>query len=290
MAPARLDDDCCKDKRSGRANKKGERLLLQLETAIGQGLETTRIEAQLAIFDQPMRVSVAVDNHLAGLADVVVLARMLADRIVEATRRNCAVNGLDVPCRCGCAHCCRYLVPMSVPELMLLAREMPMVGAAELPGVLARITEAESTLALAGRPPAPEATLTLSDGTTLNPTEAIGHWYWQLGLDCPFLLDDVCLTYPRRPISCRQHLVTSTAEYCRSFQPGKGRIRNVPVDCCHGLALLAAELEQSPLESVMLPMAMRWISTNQHRIDRKWPRPVLFGRFLEIVQQLSQQQ
>ncbi|WP_428671759.1 YkgJ family cysteine cluster protein [Reyranella sp.] len=45
------------------------------------------------------------------------------------------------------------------------------------------------------------------------------HAYFKLGIACPFLEDEACSTHPDRPMACREHLVSSPPENCRTPRP-----------------------------------------------------------------------
>ena len=115
--------------------------------------------------------------------------------------------------------------------------------------------------------------------------DAVGRWYAQLRLECPLLAGGACTIYSRRPIVCREHIVTSPPKWCSGFQPGRGQTAAMPVCISHSLTKLAAETEGTPAESVMLPLAPLWIESNRDRTERTWAGRMLIERFLEIVQE-----
>ena len=43
--------------------------------------------------------------------------------------------------------------------------------------------------------------------------------YFKFGIACPFLEDESCSIHPDRPMACREHLVSSPAENCRTPRP-----------------------------------------------------------------------
>jgi len=45
------------------------------------------------------------------------------------------------------------------------------------------------------------------------------HAYFKLGIACPFLEDEACSTHPDRRMACREHLVSSPPENCRTPRP-----------------------------------------------------------------------
>jgi Fe-S-cluster containining protein len=51
--------------------------------------------------------------------------------------------------------------------------------------------------------------------------------YFRLWIDCPFLDGEVCSIYTERPMSCREHMVTSPAENCAN--PSQEGIERLPI-------------------------------------------------------------
>ena len=43
--------------------------------------------------------------------------------------------------------------------------------------------------------------------------------YFKFGIACPFLEDESCSIHPDRPMACREYLVSSPAENCRTPRP-----------------------------------------------------------------------
>jgi hypothetical protein len=59
------------------------------------------------------------------------------------------------------------------------------------------------------------------------------------------------------------------------------------VSILEALGQLTAELEQSDIEAVMLPLAFAWAQENLHRAERTWPAVEMVKRFVEIMQEIA---
>jgi len=121
------------------------------------------------------------------------------------------------------------------------------------------------------------------DGGDACTIESVGRWYAALDLDCPFLREGLCTIYETRPITCREHAVLGTAEHCEGFSPGCGNRLEMPVKVLDALAQVAAEMEQTETQAVMMPLAAFWYVENRHRELRTWPGPELVSRFLDCL-------
>jgi len=235
-----------------------------------------RLAISLEIQGQPVCAQVETPNVPTRLADVVPLAQKLADKIIECTSRSAAK---PITCRKGCAACCRYLVPLSVPEALdILERidQTPRSQACQLQRRFLRAAER-----LISSVAAEKQSLSTSEPKSLS------RWYHGLAIDCPFLDGETCTIYSNRPIACREHLTTDPAELCRQPQPEKGTTLTMPFSISQVLARLAARLEQSPPEAVMLPLVLPWAEANRHRGRRTWPAKQVYGEFATLCQSLA---
>ncbi len=257
-----------------------------INATIGGSTAATEIDAKLRLAGEELNVHVAVPETPVSLADIVPLAQKLADWIAQSATCRQKAEGKAISCRKDCSACCRYLVPLSVPELLRLGCELAVLPSPNREPILSRFDAAMRCIVQAGPPRLPETT-TKSPDATISPAGAAGRWYAQLNINCPFLVEEGCGIYSERPIACRQHLVNSNPEFCRGFQPGHGQIVPMSVSVSHGLALLAAEMEQTELESQILLLAVNWLGDNFQRGRRVWPAPLLFDRFVQIIQKLA---
>ena len=116
-------------------------------------------------------------------ADVVALAECV---LARAEREMAAARRADPPvrppaCQRGCAWCCYLLVPVSVPEVVLLAQYLRDTrSAAELEALIARLASHASR----------------TGGATAAE-------YLAARLPCPLLVDGACSAYHARPLACR---------------------------------------------------------------------------------------
>ncbi len=257
-----------------------------------EAASTIRIEVELSISGEPLATSLEVDCAPASLADVVPFARQLADQATVIAIRQARQAGQAISCRKGCAACCKYLIPLSVPELLCFEREYPLHRNQLGPSLDERFHQAMVRIVEAGQP---EPTDDYSDDDSdekadENSEDAaahVGRWYDSLQLNCPFLANGVCTIYQARPIACRQHLVVSAPESCEGFQPQRGHALPTHLAVCETLTELATEFGQMPAESVMLPLAPLWLEQNVHLAERTWPAEQLFGRFAELLSRQS---
>lgn len=126
-------------------------------------------------------------------------------------------------------------------------------------------------------------------GSGQEDMDRLSLWYTGLELACPFLRNNLCSYYEQRPIACREHMVTSVRSCCGidcTDEPSAVRISASVLEC---LGKLTAELEQSDVEAVMLPLALPWAQENIDRSRRTWPAVTMVEQFIEILTAASEQ-
>ncbi|MCD6365882.1 MAG: hypothetical protein J7M14_08405 [Planctomycetes bacterium] len=273
------------ENRLGAACLTEERFLLKLPGDAAAAPAThVPVDAEMRIFGQALRVRILATRGPARTADMVPLARDLANELVRMAADNVRLGGMAPSCHKGCSACCRYLVPLSAPEAFCLRRDIESLGQGERDSVVEAFAAAAQTVQRA----CPALTEILSRATSgQDECKAIADWYGGLDLACPFLKDDVCMNYGRRPIACREHTVTSPPEHCRSRSEQAGQALPIAFSVLEALARLDAEVEDRPVESVMLPIALQWAGQNAARAERTFPGVWLAKRFANILVELS---
>jgi Fe-S-cluster containining protein len=130
----------------------------------------------------------------------------------------------------------------------------------------------------------------VNDSTKINGQDQmrqVSRWYSSLKLSCPFLSDGLCTAYEQRPISCREHVVTGSALLCEDKFKYESRVVPMPVSIVESLGQMTAELEQSDIEAVMLPVALPWSEENPERDEQRWPAVQMVEKFVEIVETMA---
>jgi hypothetical protein len=62
---------------------------------------------------------------------------------------------------------------------------------------------------------------------------------------------------------------------------------NLPVSILESLGKLSAELKQTDLEAIMMPLALLWAQDNSDRDKETWPYAEVVKRFTEIIKESS---
>jgi len=241
------------------------------------------IGLELDILGETLNFHISVGKDRAKLADIVPLARTLCTSITDVVVQRARSDGARIPCDKGCSPCCsRYLVPLSVPEALRFKEEISSASACRQESIW-RSCLLSARLILSQKPP--KSFMRAEDAVSpASPIDLnlVSNWYMSLKLRCPFLYNHTCSIYGQRPLACREHFVKGSVRACRG-QRGFAEVVDMPVRMPNVLGQLASELEGTPAEAVILPLALVWCKENPKRAERTWPTAMMVERFVEIV-------
>ena len=168
------------------------------------------VEARASVPDGPARVS-----------DLIPSVQPLADAIVDVVVRDLAREGKRPTCQAGCAACCRQLVPLSQSEAVYIAELVDSMPALRQRVVRGRFAAAAGRLRRSGLLDPLRAAM---DSEGPQARLHLTREYFGLQIACPFLEQEACSIYPRRPLVCREYLVTSPARACSSPEGNVDRV------------------------------------------------------------------
>ena len=202
----------------------------------GEELQTGRVV--LRINGERLPLELTVPKGPVTVETLLPILRGFSSLFSERAATRSAAEGRPISCRAGCGACCRQLVPLSPSEARALARLVDTLPEPRRSTIRSRFDEALHKLEVAGL---------LSRMGTRTPEErsALGKAYFQQGIACPFLENESCSIHPDRPMACREYLVTSPAENCRT--PSADKIEKVV-------------LEADPLPALVQVEAGGWVA------------------------------
>ncbi|MDP1737014.1 MAG: YkgJ family cysteine cluster protein [Caulobacter sp.] len=194
----------------------------------------------LVMGGEPVAFELTVPAGPVAVEEVLPIFQGLSSLFAERAATRAALEGRTVSCRAGCGACCRQLVPIAAAEARALARVVRSLPEPRQTVVRERFAAAVEAVADAGL---------FDQLTDLSERRfEAGHDYFRLGIACPFLEDEACSIHPDRPLSCREYLVASPAENCRS--PTAEGIDKLTLEGDPSLAVLKADLRDGWLPLV----------------------------------------
>ena len=240
------------------------------------------LEVKLDIFGEFLHICIGAENTPAKLSDLVPLARLLSTKITSITRQHITNNGDTIACNPCCSQCCRYLIPLTIPEAMRLTEEVMAMAQSDSTFVNESILLAARCI-LELTPKDFIEKFTKTELQMCSKLTDISDWYRQMNLPCPFLLNDLCTIYEQRPIACREHLVIGSASICKADGTNQAQPVQMPISILEALAQLTSELEQTTIEAIILPFAIVWCRKNPEYFKHTWPASQLVRRFINIL-------
>jgi Fe-S-cluster containining protein len=202
----------------------------------GEGQQTGRLV--LRINGERLPLELTVPKGPVTVETLLPILRGFSSLFSERADARSTAAGKPISCRAGCGACCRQLVPLAPSEARALARLVDGLPEPRRSVIRGRFDAALATLEAAG--------LMSRMGTrTHEERSALGKAYFQQGIACPFLESESCSIHPDRPMACREYLVTSPAENCRT--PRADNIEKVV-------------LEADPLPALVQVEAGGWVA------------------------------
>ncbi len=234
------------------------------------------IHLRLALPGGPMAFHLAAPERPVRLSELVPVCRYLSSQIMQSAVHDAGATGESVACRKGCSACCHYLVPLSVPESLWLYEHVQALPSARRRTVMRAFTVAAAKLFSGGRLP-----MLSSQDSQSEEIGRVSEWYRALDLACPLLREHLCSVYATRPLACREHVMLTDPSGCTNPSATAGQRVIMPASLVNCLAEVTAELEQRPIESVLLPLTMHWVRANLGRFRHTWPAPLLVKMLAE---------
>jgi Fe-S-cluster containining protein/uncharacterized protein (DUF1778 family) len=242
------------------------------------------VELKIEISGEVVYLRIGIEDKQARLSDIVPLARTISDKLVLTVSDELSKKGQSIACCKGCSACCSYLVPLSAPEAFRLREELLSLPVNSSNRILNSCFDTAERI-LDNRHP--RLSLQNSSNSDQSQTSLISKWYSGLKLACPFLSDGLCMLYEQRPLACREHIASGSAVLCQTSHKGDPNVVPMPVSTLEALGQLAAELEQTDIDAVMLPFAFAWAQDNLQRAKRTWSLVTIVKRFVEILEQTA---
>lgn len=238
---------------------------------------------QLEILGNPLHAQLAVADEAMRLGDVVPLARRICDEVVDAVKRHLKIHDQQVTCKIGCSHCCRHLLPLSVPEAMRLHTEIALLPSEIRAMVIKSFGDSETKI-MESHPDKIGQEILAANGSDADAAmKILCRWYQSLQLDCPFLHNGLCSIYSARPLTCREFISVRPAENCRDPLGDRGECVVAPFSMADVMMMLTAELTGHKADTVLMTLWQNWYLENKTTYELSWPGPMICAKFFDIL-------
>lgn len=228
----------------------------------------------LRVGDAVLELEVTVPADPVPVRVMLPVLQTLTNQVVSLGVAGAEREGRQITCQAGCGACCKQLVPISVPEALDIQDFINTLPEERREVILERFRRALETFEETG------FINRLKRVTELNSEDRLrlGLDYFKLGVDCPFLEEGSCSVYERRPLVCREYLVTSPAVNCQNPSPETIQSVDIPGSFSQQLRNVASD----PPEWLPLIFAPYAPANEALRTGPQW-LSLIFGRNLEPV-------
>lgn len=185
--------------------------------------KTIPVQINLTVGATPLRLNMEVPDKAVKLQELLPIFRQLDHTIIDMAIEQFVDENTEISCTKGCGECCHQLVPISQTEAAVLVELINSFPRAKRQDIFQRFEQAKEKLVDAGL-----WENLLDTGSIENPRE-FGFDYFDVKVACPFLQQGACSIHPQRPLSCREFLATSPAQYCADPRAMKIESVKIPV-------------------------------------------------------------
>jgi Fe-S-cluster containining protein len=204
------------------------------------------------------------------------LIQQLTNAVVGLAETAVHDQGKAISCQAGCGACCRQLVPVTRAEAHHLKEVIEALPEPRRRILRDRFAAGKQQLANVGM-------LDSYEQAEENPDRMrLGRDYFRLGIACPFLEEESCSIHADRPLACREYLVTSPPEQCRSDSEGTIRKVLLPARPMPAFASLDGETVAGGIHWLPLLLAPEWAETHPDTEPLE-PGNELFARFMTAM-------
>lgn len=246
--------------------------------------DTVEADLNLSIGKEQVSFHVSVAAGRTSPATLLKFVQAFSDKTVQIAVNDILQEGKTISCKKGCGACCAQLVPateIEIRHIALLIKDFPKERKQQ---VMTRFDQARSKLQAAGLWEQLINPATFDEQNTID----FGLKYFELGIYCPFLIDDACSIHADRPIACREYLVTSDARYCAQPRAEKIDGVSIPIRLSAVLGRLCEADSHHHADWVPLILAPYWQALYPNLPTKKTGQQWL-ELFLEKLTDLSQE-
>ncbi len=207
---------------------------------------------EMTVMNKNIKVEIPVPEGFVKPSTLMPLFQGLSDTIVKIAIEKDNREGKNLTCKKGCGACCHQIVPIGKVEMYWLRDVVSGLPKQKQEQLKKRFADIEHNLKKSG------LFQDSLDIAKLKPEErhTLGKSYFNLGIPCPFLENEICIIHEKRPIICREYAVSSPAINCLAPTANTIEKMSIPSLISHIVSKLGCEDEKVSL----IPLALIFCS------------------------------
>lgn len=181
-------------------------------------------KVKISIGGSPLAIELTVPAKPVKPQRMLPVFQGMSNLLSDIGEKSADARGEKITCRKGCGACCRQMIPLAEIETYQIAELVESMPEPRRGEIKERFEKAWHHFTEIGLLQRLDACATASDGER----EQVARDYFHENVACPFLEDESCSIHENRPLTCREYLVTSSADHCATLAGGKIRMVALP--------------------------------------------------------------
>ena len=244
----------------------------------------TFVDISIPVGGEDFEISISYSARHAKLSELTSVCRKISDMIISRVREYYKSSTEKIACQNGCDACCHYMVPLSSAEAFSLNDDIAAMSRNKKRNAVRNmILTARRIL----EHHVPKLAVEKSDHSEDSILGEMSDFYKMLKPACPFLEYQSCQIYEKRPLACREHLVSGNISGCKSGETGVAKVIEIPISLAEVLNNVSNYFEGTDSESIILPITLVWCDMHEDRALRTYPAEVLVSTLTKFIRQAA---
>ncbi len=223
-------------------------------------------EVTLSIGGRPLKIKLKAPAEPVGARPMLPVFRNITNAFVKFGIEGATTEGRTISCKAGCGACCRQPVPISEAEAFDIAEYVKNLPEPQQTEIKNRFDDAFNTLTSAGWFEKLNALPEKASKERRN----LAMDYFGMEISCPFLINESCSIHKRRPLACREYLVTSPASHCWAPTPETIETVDLPATPSFIFREISSPVDEKTKPNYLpLISALRFSENNREKSDLK---------------------
>ena len=220
----------------------------------------------IKIGGHPLSMQMTVPAWPVQIRRMLPVFQQMSDSFVGLGVDAAVAAGGTISCKAGCGACCRQAVPIAETEAFQIAELVSNMLEPRRSEIMKRFDDACKHLKKTGW----LEKFDKAAGLESRERNKLIEEYFREGIPCPFLENESCSIHGERPLSCREYLVTSPAEYCADPVVNTIQMVNMPAKISQTLfALTKSENLNPAVNFVPLILSLAWAKSYDESKNKK---------------------
>ena len=220
----------------------------------------------IKIGGHPLSMQMTVPAQPVKIRRMLPIFHQMSDSFVGIGIDASVASGDTISCKAGCGACCRQAVPIAETEAYQIAELVENMPEPRRSEVKKRFDDACEHFTRTGWLEKLDKTAELKN----DERNKLIFDYFREGIPCPFLENESCSIHKNRPLSCREYLVTSPAEYCAAPTKDNIQMVNLPTKSWVTLCAITKSENLNPVVNfIPLILSLVWVKLHDESEDEK---------------------